>query len=125
MKNKIIFVIAIILIIISIIIFIPKNNETKQSYSLETLSTIKEEYILIDVRTEEEYIEGYVEGSINIPLDNINEVLDVVDNKNQLILLYCRSGTRSNEAMLELKKMGYENVYDLGGILDKNIELKK
>ena len=69
--------------------------------------------VIIDVRTNEEYKEGHIKNSINIPVDNIEKINYRKDTK---IVLYCRSGNRSNQAALKLKSLGYENIYDMGGI---------
>ncbi|MCI6265630.1 MAG: rhodanese-like domain-containing protein [Erysipelotrichaceae bacterium] len=74
--------------------------------------------ILIDVRTEEEFNEDHIDGSLLLPLDTINEtsVSDVVDSKDTPIIVYCRSGNRSHQAYEKLKEFGYNEVYDLGAI---------
>lgn len=73
----------------------------------------QENVVIIDVRTNEEYKEGHIKNSINIPVDNIEKINYRKDTK---IILYCRSGNRSNQAALKLKNLGYENIYDMGGI---------
>ena len=69
-------------------------------------------YIVVDVRTKEEYNSGHVKNSINIPYDEITA--DTNLDKNKSILVYCRSGVRSKKAYNTLKKLGYDT-YDLGG----------
>jgi len=77
------------------------------------------EYILLDVRTEGEFVNEHIEGAILIPDNEIGErATDELPDKNALILIYCRSGRRSEAAARELVEMGYTNVYDFGGILD-------
>ena len=83
-------------------------------------------YIIIDARTQSEYDEGHIPGAILIPEYEIasraeNELLD----KNQLILVYCRSGRRSKIAAEELVKLGYTNVKEFGGIIDWEYEIVK
>jgi len=76
-------------------------------------------YILLDVRTEDEYKEERIEGAKLIPYDEIkNRAAAELSNKNQLIFIYCRSGVRSEIAARALVELGYSNVYDFGGILD-------
>ena len=76
------------------------------------------EYILLDVRTEEEFNSEHIEGAILIPDNEIsNRAADELPDKNALILIYCRSGRRSEIAARELINMGYTNTYDFGGIL--------
>ena len=74
---------------------------------------INENAVLIDVRTESEYEEGHIEGSINIPLDQIE---NISYDKDEIIIVYCRSGGRSKTAAETLIANGYMNVYDFGAI---------
>lgn len=74
---------------------------------------MKNEHILIDVRTKEEYESGHIKGSINIPLDIIKSVNY---DKDKVLIVYCRSGRRSKMAADILLELGYKNVYDLGSI---------
>jgi len=78
------------------------------------------EYIILDVRTNEEYEKEHLKDSINIPYDEINENVEL--DKNKLILVYCQSGNRSSIATNLLIKLGY-NVYDMGSI--NSIKLPK
>ena len=71
---------------------------------------------LLDVRTPAEYIQGHIPGSLNVPLHNLEDVEFLVDSKENPLYLYCQSGTRSGMAAMELKEMGYANVYNIGGI---------
>ena len=76
-----------------------------------------EGYILLDVRTKEEYESGYIPGAINIPLSDINEnVVSSLPDKSQIILVYCRSGNRSRQASDKLSRLGYTNIIEIGGI---------
>lgn len=79
-----------------------------------------ENYILIDVREDYEFKEGHIPGAINIPLGNITNVDYSLD---KIIIVYCKSGNRSNQAAIKLKNMGY-NVKDMGGILDWTYEIE-
>ncbi len=74
--------------------------------------------ILIDVRTSSEYKLGHLEGAINIPYDNIIEGISKMDgiSYDTPIIVYCKSGGRSNQAFESLKSAGYNNVYDLGAM---------
>ena len=74
--------------------------------------------ILLDVRTEEEYSETHIEGSTNLPLQKIEMATSIITDKNKPLFVYCRSGVRSAKAVEILKRMGYTNVNDIGGILD-------
>ena len=71
----------------------------------------KNNYIILDVRTNEEFSESHVKGAINIPYDEIDENVDLI--KTKTIMVYCKSGKRSNIAYNTLKSLGYD-VYDLG-----------
>ena len=68
-------------------------------------------YIIIDVRSREEYSEGHLENAFNIPYDEINDLIDI--DKDTILFVYCKSGTRSKLAADSLINLGYE-VYDLG-----------
>lgn len=81
-----------------------------------------EDVYIIDVRSEDEFKEGHIEGAINIPLD-ILENIDIPKEKK--IIVYCHSGRRSNLAANTLKKLGYENVFDMGGINDWPYDIVK
>lgn len=74
--------------------------------------------ILLDVRTEEEYSETHIDGSTNLPLQKIEIATSIITDKNKPLFVYCRSGVRSAKAVEILKRMGYTNVNDIGGILD-------
>ena len=78
------------------------------------------EYVIIDVRTKEEYNSSHLVGAINIPYDQIDESINL--DKENIILVYCMSGMRSNKAFFALKNLGYE-VYDLGAFSE--IDLPK
>ena len=72
--------------------------------------------VLLDVRTPEEYREGHIPGSKNVPLQSISKVADMIDNKSTPIFVHCLSGARSRQAAAILKQMGYINVKNIGGI---------
>lgn len=72
--------------------------------------------VLLDVRTPEEYRDGHIDGSINLPLDRIHFAEDAVKDKNAQLYIYCYSGSRSEQAVACLKKMGYINAVNIGGI---------
>ena len=76
-------------------------------------------YILLDVRTDSEFMEKHIAGAILIPVYEITAHADSkLPDKNALILVYCRSGRRSTNAAKELVRIGYTKVYDFGGIID-------
>jgi len=72
--------------------------------------------ILVDVRTSQEYREGHIPGSKNVPLQTIDKISSVADNKHIPLFVYCYSGGRSRQAASMLQHMGYTNVNNIGGI---------
>ena len=76
-------------------------------------------YIILDVRRPDEFAAGHIPNAINVPNETIGtaEIPELPD-KNQLIMVYCRSGRRSKEASEKLVKLGYTNIVEFGGILD-------
>ena len=86
---------------------------------------IEEGYVILDVRTQEEYDEGHIPGAILIPNTEIGDrAEDELTDKNQLILVYCRSGRRSKLAAEILVKLGYTNIREFGGIIDWPYEVE-
>ena len=73
--------------------------------------------LLLDVRSPEEYREGHIPGSQNLPLQLLDKLPAVVENKEIELFVYCRSGARSRQAVEILKSMGYVNAHNIGGIL--------
>lgn len=83
-------------------------------------------YIIIDARTQEEFDDGHIENAILIPEYEISERAEKeLPDKNQLILVYCRSGRRSKIAAQALVELGYTNVKEFGGIIDWKYEVVK
>jgi len=72
--------------------------------------------VLLDVRTPQEYREGHIPGSKNVPLQAIDKISSVADNKDIPLFVYCHSGGRSRQATAMLQHMGYTNVQNIGGI---------
>ena len=104
------------------------SNSYRQISMGEAVKMMKDEknYIILDVRTPEEYLEGHIPGAINVPNEEIGtaEISELPD-KSQLILVYCRSGRRSKEASKKLARLGYTNIVEFGGINDWNGEIEK
>ena len=73
--------------------------------------------VLLDVRTPDEVAEGRIPGSVNIPLQRLDDVEDAVEDLDTPLFVYCQSGMRSRKAAVRLEQMGYTNVTDLGGIM--------
>lgn len=74
--------------------------------------------VLLDVRTEEEYREGHIDGSINLPLGRIIMIENIVKDKSTPLYVHCLSGGRSRQAVSYLKQVGYTKAKDIGGISD-------
>ena len=72
--------------------------------------------VLLDVRTPEEYIEGHIPESKNVPLQTLDKIRTVVENKDTELFVYCYSGARSRQAAAALGQMGYTKVNNIGGI---------
>lgn len=95
-----------------------KKSEPKIS-ELEKLM-MENDYVIVDVRTKDEYDEGHLVDAINIPYDEIDENVEL--DKEKLILVYCKSGNRSAVAYNMLINLGF-NVYDMGAYIE--IDLPK
>jgi rhodanese-related sulfurtransferase len=99
----------------------PKSAEYTKITADEAVSMMEDGgmFILLDVRTEEEYNESHIDGAILIPDTEIEErATEELTDKDARILIYCRSGRRSALVAQALADMGYTNVYDFGGIID-------
>lgn len=86
----------------------------------------REQVIILDVRTKLEYDSGHIKGAINVPLESIDEQFTTLfTDKNAYYMVYCRSGSRSEEASKKLAILGYQNVYDYGSLNSWQQELVK
>ena len=98
-----------------------KEMSYKQISMEEAVSMMESEtdYIILDVRTPEEFAEKHIPNAINVPNETIgtDDIAELPD-KDQLILVYCRSGNRSKQASEKLVALGYTNIYEFGGIND-------
>ena len=83
------------------------------------------EAILLDVRTPEEYREGHIPGSKNVPLQTIEQVTSVAKGKDTALYVYCQSGVRSRQATGMLKQMGYARVNNIGGFAAYSGEVER
>ena len=85
----------------------------------------REDYIILDVREQDEYDEGHIPGAILIPHGQITEKAEqLLQDKDQLLLVYCRSGRRSKIAAESLVELGYTNIMEFGGIIDWPYEVE-
>lgn len=95
-------------------------KKTYRQITMEEAVTMLEEetgYTILDVRTAQEYSEKHIPGAINIANESIGtKDIPKLPDKDQLILVYCRSGNRSKQASEKLVKLGYTNIVEIGGI---------
>ena len=108
------------------------SNGSSESYEqisgaeAKALMDSESGYIILDTREQDEYDEGHIPGAILIPYGEIADRAEKeLPNKDQLILVYCRSGRRSKIAAEELVKLGYTNVKEFGGIIDWEYDVVK
>ena len=138
MKKLIIFILLIILLLVSCgksegEIKMEKNiygyAEITQDMAKEIMDT--ENVLIVDVREAEEYAESHIKGAVLLPLSVLKsnkaeeEAIKVIKEKDIKTLVYCRSGRRSKEASKILAELGYENIYEFGGILTWQYETEK
>ena len=100
---------------------IQKEQSYRQIDMDEAIAMMEAEsdYIILDVRTPEEFSEKHIPGAINIANETIgSEEIPELADKDQLILVYCRSGNRSKQASEKLVALGYTNIVEFGGIND-------
>ena len=98
-----------------------EENTYRQITAEEAAAMMEEEsgYIILDVRTSQEYSEKHIAGAINVPNETIGlEEIPELPDKDQLVLVYCRSGNRSKQTAEKLVKLGYTNIVEFGGIND-------
>ena len=104
-----------------------QTNTYRQITMDEAVTMIVQEtgYIILDVRRPDEFAAGHIPNTINVPNETIgtSEIAELPD-KDQLIMVYCRSGRRSKEASAKLVKLGYTNIVEFGGILDWKGEIE-
>ena len=104
-----------------------QTNTYRQITVDEAVTMMAQEtgYIILDVRRPDEFAAGHIPNAINVPNESIGtaEIPELPD-KNQLIMVYCRSGRRSKEASEKLVKLGYTNIVEFGGILDWKGEIE-
>jgi len=99
----------------------PEANTYRQITMQQAVEMMEKEenYIILDVRTHEEFAAGHIPGAIVIPNETIGtEEIPQLPDKDQLIMVYCRSGNRSKQASDKLVKLGYANIVEFGGIID-------
>lgn len=130
------FIRIIVLVLATLILLTGCTAESKEEPMTEYKSVSSQEakelmdsedsYIILDVRTEEEYAEGHIKNAVLIPDYEIAERAEKeLTDKNQLILVYCRSGRRSKIASDILVSLDYTNVVEFGGIIDWQYDIEK
>ncbi len=107
----------------------PTEKASYRQISMEEavkLMAQEENCIILDVRRADEFAEGHIPGAINVANESIgtSEIPELPD-KDQLILVYCRSGNRSKQAARKLADLGYTNIVEFGGILDWTGEIEQ
>lgn len=135
-NNKIVFFVLVMVVLLSSFAFLNKSgeengnmlfglfgkggNENVHKISAKEAKTMMDsgdEIIIVDVRTKGEYDEGHVPNAILVPNETIGNSEIKGLPLDATILVYCRSGARSSQAAGKLAKIGYENIYDFGGIM--------
>ena len=98
------------------------NEASYTQISMDEAVTMMDEetdYIILDVRRPDEFADKHIPNAINVPNETIGEEeIPELPDKDQMILVYCRSGNRSKQASKKLAALGYTNVYEFGGIID-------
>lgn len=82
----------------------------------EARSLVEQGANLLDVRTDREFRKGHIEGAMHIPVQELAERINEIEDKEKEIVLYCRTGRRSAQAATMLREAGFDKVYDLGGM---------
>lgn len=99
--------------------FAPKTTGYRQVTTEEAVNIMQteENYVILDVRTAQEFASGHIPGAALLPNETIGtEDIPLLPDKDQLILVYCRSGNRSKQAAEKLAQLGYTNIVEFGGI---------
>ncbi len=99
--------------------FAPKTTGYRQVTTEEAVNIMQteENYVILDVRTAQEFASGHIPGAVLLPNETIGtEDIPLLPDKDQLILVYCRSGNRSKQAAEKLAQLGYTNIVEFGGI---------
>ena len=108
------------------------ENSTNKEITYEIISQTQAKdiidngtgYVIVDARTSEEFNEGHIKNAINLDYEEVTQKAEsLLPDKNQLILIYCRSGRRSKIAAESLCQLGYTNVKEFGGIIDWQYEV--
>lgn len=128
MKHRLFLILLIVLLLTGCAVSTDKDvtyTQITMSEAVEMMAS-ESDYIILDVRRPDEFATGHIPNAINIPNESIgtDEISELPD-KDQLILVYCRSGNRSKQASQKLVKLGYKNVVEFGGINDWKGEIER
>ena len=131
--EKILIVITILILIAMLVgctlsSGVGEKNTYEKITAMEAKKMMDEKsgYIILDVRTKDEYKGGHIPGAVLLPNESIGkDTIDILTDKDQIILIYCRSGRRSKEAAAKLVNLGYTNIYEFGGIIDWTYDIVK
>lgn len=110
---------ALALVLTGVTNFTPKTTGYRQVTTEEAVNIMQteENYVILDVRTAQEFASGHIPGAVLLPNETIGtEDIPLLPDKDQLILVYCRSGNRSKQAAEKLAQLGYTNIVEFGGI---------
>lgn len=110
---------ALALVLTGVTNFAPKTTGYRQVTTEEAVNIMQteENYVILDVRTAQEFASGHIPGAVLLPNETIGmEDILLLPDKDQLILVYCRSGNRSKQAAEKLAQLGYTNIVEFGGI---------
>ena len=110
---------ALALVLTGVTNFAPKTTGYRQVTTEEAVNIMQteENYVILDVRTAQEFASGHIPGAALLPNETIGtEDIPPLPDKDQLILVYCRSGNRSKQAAEKLAQLGYTNIVEFGGI---------
>ena len=110
---------ALVLVLTGVTNFAPKTTGYRQVTTEEAVNIMQteENYVILDVRTAQEFASGHIPGAVLLPNETIGtEDIPLLPDKDQLILVYCRSGNRSKQAAEKLAQLGYTNIVEFGGI---------
>ncbi len=99
-------------------------KQISMSEAVKMMDT-ESDYIILDVRRPDEFAAGHIPNAVNVPNESIGDAeIAALPDKDQLILVYCRSGNRSEQASAKLVKLGYTNIVEFGGINDWKGEIE-
>ncbi len=122
---KKITLLLVVFILGSGVLFAEDADYSKYEDLKNLLESDTDDYLFLDVRTDQEYSGGHIPGALNIPYDELPGALPAGTGKDKTIIVYCRSGNRSGQAARALKRAGYTDIHDFGGIGRWRGELKK